>query len=107
MHAARVHDRGRGTSRRPLRVRGGPGRRRRVTPAREAPCPASARPARLDRAQLDQAVQSAVKIAIGDRDLINGPIIMGIIAYPQDGELAFQQLQGIDQAQAGIQSAKR
>ena len=64
-------------------------------------------PARLDRAQLDQAVQNAVKIAVGDRDLINGPIIMGIIAYPQDGELAFQQLQGIDQAQAGIQSAKR
>jgi hypothetical protein len=48
--------------------------------------------ARINSQELERAVQSALRRLPGDR-LIKGPILVGIIAYPEGGKIQFKDLQ--------------
>jgi hypothetical protein len=57
--------------------------------------PAAGRPAaRLDPNQLDQAVHRALARIPRDK-LIHGPILVGIIAYPEGDKVHFQDIEGL------------
>lgn len=60
--------------------------------------------ARIDPGQVQEAVNSALKRAL-ERDprIITGPILIGIIAYPDDGQLNFKDIQAV---QGDIQAAQ-
>lgn len=52
--------------------------------------------AKLDRGKLEQAVQAAVRRALERQQTaqgLQGPIIVGIIAYPKGNEVLFSDLQ--------------
>jgi F420-0:gamma-glutamyl ligase len=54
---------------------------------------------RISREQLQQAVADALK-RIPDRDLIiNGPVTVGIIAYPEGQEASFQDIKVLPREQ--------
>jgi len=55
---------------------------------------AAASGARLSRHDLDHAVQQALARLPQDR-LIHGPILCGIIAYPEGGKVRFQDIQAL------------
>jgi len=55
--------------------------------------------ARINPEELERAVQTALRRLPHDR-IIRGPILVGIIAYPEGGKIQFQDIQG-QQGQQG------
>ena len=50
--------------------------------------------ARINPEQFQQAVNDSLKRALDrDRDIIRGPILIGIIAYPDDNMVNFKDIQ--------------
>ena len=50
--------------------------------------------AKINPEQVQQAVNESVRRALArDPDIIRGPILIGIIAYPDDNQLNFKDIQ--------------
>ena len=54
---------------------------------------ASNKGSQLDRTDLQDAVNRSLERALGQNRGIKRPILVGIIAYPEGGEVRFQALQ--------------